>query len=147
MDIQELTLNYQARTEAHFKLVAEIARGKYKDDPPDAVPPNYIKEVIIPIHRLLAEKFPKGCIKIPDEKYTLHDGYFQVKMNDTTIGGLSYPIANEAKIYFTPLFRKQVVGKKQEITSIAQFQQIICKLLNKRQEQKIIETPIAPSSF
>lgn len=147
MDIQELTLNYQARTEAHFKLVTEITSGKYKNDLPDTVPPNYIKEVIIPIHLLLAEKFPKGHIKIPDEKYTLHEGYFLVKMNDTIIGGLSYPIANEAKIYFTPLFRKQVVGKKQEITSIAQFQQIINKLLKKRQEQKIIETTIVPSSF
>lgn len=136
MDIQELTLNYQARTEAHFKLVTEIASGKYKNDPPDTIPPNYIKEVIIPIHRLLAEKFPKERIKIPDEKYTLHNGYFQVKMNDTAIGGLSYPIANAAKIYFTPLFHKQVVGERQEITSIAQFHQIIGKLLNKRQEQK-----------
>ena len=134
MDIQELTLGYQAHTKAYFKLVEEIAKGKYKNDPPDTVPPNYIKEVIIPIHRLLAEKFPKERIKIPDEKYTLHDGYFQVKMNDTIIGGLSYPIVNEAKIYFTPLSHKQITGKRQEITSIAQFQQIISKLLKKREE-------------
>lgn len=138
MDIQELTHNYQARTEAHFKLVAEIAGGKYKSNSPNPVPPNYIKEVIIPIHQLLVEKFPKGRIKIPDEKYTLHEGYFLVKMNDTIIGGLSYPIANEAKIYFTPLFRKQVVGKKQEITSIVQFQQIISKLLEKGKDKNQI---------
>lgn len=136
MDIQELTFSYQARTKAHFKLVEEIAKGKYKNNPPDLVPPNYIKEVIIPIHRLLAEKFPKSRIKIPDENYTLYDGYFPVKMNDIIIGGLSYPIANEAKIYFTPLFNKQAIGKKQEITSIEQFQQIISKLLGKRQKQK-----------
>lgn len=135
MDIQELTLSYQARTKAHFKLVEEIAKGKYKNKPPEPVPPNYINEVIIPIHRLLAEKFPKGCIKIPDENYAFREGYFQVKMNDTVIGGLSYPIANKAKIYFTPLFHKQVVGKRQEITSIIQFHQIISNLLDKRKNQ------------
>jgi len=135
MDIQELTLSYQARTKAHFKLVEEIAKGKYKNNPPEPIPPNYIKEVIIPIHRLLAEKFPKGCIKIPDENYTFREGYFQIKMNDTIIGGLSYPIANKAKIYFTPLFHKQVVGKRQEITSISQFHQIISNLLDKRKKQ------------
>lgn len=135
MDIQELTLSYQARTKAHFKLVEEIAKGKYKNKPTEPVPPNYIKEVIIPIHRLLAEKFPKGCIKIPDENYAFREGYFQVKMNDTVIGGLSYPIANKAKIYFTPLFHKQVVGKRQEITSIIQFHQIISNLLDKRKNQ------------
>lgn len=135
MDIQELTLSYQARTKAHFKLVEEIAKGKYKNKPTEPVPPNYIKEVIIPIHRLLAEKFPKGCIKIPDENYTFREGYFQIKMNDTIIGGLSYPIANKAKIYFTPLFHKQVVGKRQEITSIIQFHQIISNLLDKRKNQ------------
>lgn len=135
MDIQELTLSYQARTKAHFKLVEEIAKGKYKNKPTEPVPPNYIKEVIIPIHRLLAEKFPKDCIKIPDENYAFREGYFQVKMNDTVIGGLSYPIANKAKIYFTPLFHKQVVGKRQEITSIIQFHQIISNLLDKRKNQ------------
>lgn len=136
MDIQELTLSYQARTKAHFKLVSEIAKGKNKNNPSDQVPPNYIKEVIIPIHRLLAEKFPKHRIEIPDEDYALHQGYFQVKMNKVVIGGLSYPIANEAKIYFTPLCHKQVVGKRQEITSIAQLHQIISRLLDKRQKQK-----------
>lgn len=135
MDIQELTLSYQARTKAHFKLVEEIAKGKYKNKPTEPVPPNYIKEVIIPIHRLLAEKFPKGYIKIPDENYAFREGYFQVKMNDTVIGGLSYPIANKAKIYFTPLFHKRVVGKRQEITSIIQFHQIISNLLDKRKNQ------------
>lgn len=147
MDIQELTLNYQARTKAHFKLVEEITQGKYKNDLTDLIPPNYIKEVIIPIHRLLAEKFPEHRVEIPDDNYTLHEGYFQVKINATIIGGLSYPIANEAKIYFTPLFRKQVVGKKQEITSIAQFQQIISKLLKKDKNKIIIETPLPHSYF
>ena len=136
MDIQDLTLSYQARTKAHFKLVEEIAKGKYENNPPVPVPPDYIKEVIIPIHLLLVEKFPKSRIKIPDENYTLHKGYFQIKMNDTIIGGLSYPIANKANIYFTPLFNKQVVGKRQEITSIEQFQQIISRLLDERQKQK-----------
>lgn len=132
MDIQELTLSYQARTKAHFKLVEEIGKGKYKNNPPELIPPDYIKEVIVPIHRLLAEKFPKSRIKIPDKNYTLHGGYFPVKMNDTIIGGLSYPIANKARIYFTPLYHKQVVGGKQEITSIAQLQEIISKALKKR---------------
>jgi len=132
MDIQELTLSYQARTKAHFKLV----EGIKKNASPDLVPPDYIKEVIIPIHRLLAEKFPKHRVEIPDENYALHEGYFQVKMNKVVIGGLSYPIANEARIYFTPLYHKQVAGKRQEITSITEFQQIISKLLDKRKKQK-----------
>lgn len=131
MDIQELTSSYQARTKAHFKLVEKIN----KNDPDDLVPPNYIREVIIPIHRLLAEKFPKHHVEIPGEDYTLHKGYFQIKMNNTVIGGLSYPIANEAKIYFTPLSRKQIIGEKQEITSIAQFYQIISNLLDKRKNK------------
>lgn len=131
MDIQELTLSYQARTKAHFKLV----EGIKKNASPDWVPPNYIKEVIIPIHRLLAEKFPKHRVEIPNENYALHEGYFQVKMNKMVIGGLSYPIANEARIYFTPLCHKQVAGKRQEITSIAQLHQIISNLLDKRKKQ------------
>ena len=140
MDIQELTLSYQARTKAHFKLVEEITKGKYKDGQPSPVPPHYIKEVIIPIHRLLAETYPEHRIDIPDENnYTLYDGYFQVKIKGAVIVGLSYPIANEAKIYFTPLFHKVATGKKQEITSIAQFHQIISKLLDKRKKQKTDE--------
>ncbi|WP_320888900.1 hypothetical protein [Bacteroides sp.] len=137
MDIQELTLSYQARTKAHFKLVSEFTKGKNKNSPSDLVPPDYIKEVIIPVHQLLADKFPKGRIEIPDENYALHQGYFQVKMNKVVVGGLSYPIANEAKIYFTPLCHKQVVGKRQEITSIEQLHQIISRLLDKRQKQKM----------
>lgn len=131
MDIQKLASSYQARTKAHFKLIEKIE----KNAPTDLVPPNYIKEVIIPIHRLLAEKYPELCVKIPDENnYTLHEGYFQVRILNMIIGGLSYPIANEAKIYFTPLFRKRTLAKRQEITSIAQFHQIITKLLDKKKK-------------
>lgn len=134
MEIDELIKKYQLR----FEEWLDSLEGKEK-----LPPPSYVPEVITPVMKMLADAMPEFDVKVPNPKtYTMLKGYYRIKIGLTTIGGLSYPTAEDHKLYFTPMFHAKPIAERVEIVSISQFTEIAKSIMIKQKHSNLCNSKV-----
>lgn len=126
--IKILTRSYQAQVKkAHreIDMCAKTGRsGKI-------TMPNYAKEVIAPISRVMGEKMAQMKITVSEQVDVSagKDGYFKVTAGDRIIGGFSYPGPGVNWIHFTIFAHDKPWGRVIGITKLSQLMRIITELV------------------
>lgn len=130
MQIKELTENYRKRFDAHTKQVQKMYQKNGKATQKVLDTPNYVKEVILPVIKSLAQEMPDLPVVVPDpQKYALYGDHYRIKVGIRTVGGLSFPTGGDHNLYFTPLWHGQPCGAKVRITQIDKLVKEINKIL------------------
>lgn len=134
--IKDLLDNYFAAETLVSDQLGEVERQEDEKvrniQMPEIKVPNYAEEVIRPIFQMLADALPEYNIFVPAPKTCkLKDGIYQIRSNGTCLGGLSYPIHNDRRLYFSATTHRKV-GEKQEVQTFEQLLELVRAELNKR---------------
>lgn len=126
--IKVLTRSYQAQVkEAHREIDKCAKTGRSGK----ITMPNYAKEVIAPISRVICEKMAHLKITVSEQVDVSagKDGYFKVTVGDRIIGGFSYPGPGVNWINLTIFAHDKPWGRVIEITKLSQLVRIITELV------------------
>lgn len=121
--IAKLARQYQTRIKAAYREIDDHVRtgrsGKVST-------PNYTKEVILPLARILADALPEFETTVGDkvEVFGLK-ACFVVRIGGQPIGGLSYPGPHAAQVDFTIFAHEKPWGREIRITKLQQLVKII----------------------
>lgn len=118
--VRKLTGQYQTKMKAVYREIDELARtGKSGK----VVTPNYAKEVITPLAKVLEEKLSGLKITVCEkvEVFNAKDAYFRVMVGEQTLGGFSYPGLGVNQIHFTVFAHEKPWGKVIKLTKLSQL--------------------------
>lgn len=127
--IRKLSRGYQTKIKAAYKEINDLARtgcsGKVQT-------PNYAKEVISPLAKVISEKMSGIEISVNEavEVYNAKDAFFKIFIGEHTLGGFSYPGLGVNQINFTVFAHDKPWGRAIHITSLPQMIKVITDLID-----------------
>lgn len=136
-EIKTLTDKYAARAQkvrAQMETMDKLDKEQGRDaEYPQVIVPDYAKEVIRPVIKLLQGALPEYPIQTPSGRKSLPiKDYYRLTVGVACIGGFSCPTWDDCNLYFTPMFKQKPQGKQQKIDTLEQLVEIVKVELNKR---------------
>ena len=121
--VTKLARQYQTKIKTAYREIDDHVRtgrsGKIST-------PNYTKEVILPLARILGEALPEFEITVGDKVEVVGSkAYFVICIGGQSIGGLSYPGPHAALVDFTIFAHEKPWGKEIRITRLRQLVKVI----------------------
>lgn len=121
--VTKLARQYQTKIKTAYREIDDHVRtgrsGKIST-------PNYTKEVILPLARILGEALPELEITVGDKVEVIGSkAYFVICIGGQSIGGLSYPGPHAVQVDFTIFAHEKPWGKEIRITRLRQLVKVI----------------------
>lgn len=124
--VRKLARRYQTKINAAYREIDEHVRSGRSGK---VTTPNYAREVIAPLTRMLAEALPGREISVQDAVEVFgSDAYFLLRIGEFTIGGFSYPGPKAAQINFTIFAHGKPWGRSITVTKLSQLVKLIAEL-------------------